>query len=90
LTRKVIDNYFDCLKVTLEQNGLINSPWQLFNYDETILPLNVSFEKVVTHKNKKHVYVRSRGTSEHITLLLCASAVGVALPPIIIFSFQGV
>ena len=36
--------------------------------------------------NAKHVYAQSRGTSEHITLLCGASAAGVALPPMIIFS----
>ena len=32
------------------------------------------------------MYAQSRGTSEHITLLCGASAAGVALPPLIIFS----
>ena len=57
----------------IEQNTLINSPWQLFNCDETFLPLNISCGKVVTRKNTKHVYAQSMGKSEHITLLLCAS-----------------
>ena len=73
MTREVVDNYFDFLKVTLVQNTLINSPWKLFNCDET-LPLNISCGKVVTRKNTKHVYAQSRGKSEHIVLLLCASA----------------
>ena len=47
LTREVVDNYFECLKVTLEKNNLLNSPRQLFNCDETFLPLNIACEKVV-------------------------------------------
>lgn len=86
LTREVVDNYFDCLKVVLEQNNLMNTPRQLFNCDETFLPLNISSEKVVARKNTKHVYAQSSGTSDHITLLCGASAAGVALPPMIIFS----
>ena len=91
LTRDVVDNYFECLKNTLEQNDLVTAPRQLFNCDETFLPLNISCEKVVARKNAKHVYAQSRGTSEHITLLCGASAAGVALPPMIIFakSFPG-
>ena len=64
----------------------MNTPRQLYNCHETYLPLNISCQKVIAQKNSKHVYVRSRGTSEHITLLCGASAAGIALPPMIIFS----
>ena len=86
LTRDVVNSYFDCLKVTLEQYNLVNAPRQLFNCDETFLPLNISCEKVVTRRNAKHVYAQSRSMSEYITLLCGASAAGVALPPMTIFS----
>ena len=86
LNREVVDNYFACLKTILESNSLMGAPRQLFNCDETFLPLNFSCEKVIARKNAKHVYTQSRGTSEHITLLCGASAAGVALPPMIIFS----
>ena len=86
MTRDVVDSYFDCVKVTLEQYNLVNAPRQLFNCNETFLPLNISCEKVVARKNAKHVYAQSRGMSEHITLLCGASAAGVTLPPMIIFS----
>ena len=86
LNKQVVDNYFETLKVTLETNNLVNTPRQLFNCDETFLPLNISSEKVIARKNAQHVYSQSRGTSEHITLLCGASAAGMALPPMIIFS----
>ena len=86
LTKEVVDEYFACLKTTLEKNGLINSPRQLYNCDETYLPLNILHGKVVARKNTKHVYTQSRGTSEHITMLCAGSAAGVALPPMIIYS----
>ena len=85
-TRDVVDNYFECLRDTLEQNNLVNAPCQLFNCDGIFLPLNITCEKVIARKNMKHVYVQSRGTSEHITLLCGVSAAGVALPPMIIFA----
>ena len=78
-----MDEYFTLLKSTLEENCLMNSPRQLFNCDETYLPLNIACEKVISRKN---VYAQARGTSEHITLLCCASAAGIALPPMIFFS----
>ena len=86
LTREVVDKYFACLKTTLENNGLTNAPRQLFNCDETFLPLNIPCSKVIARKNARHVYAQSRGTSEHITLLCCASAAGIAHPPMIIYS----
>ena len=86
LTKEVVDGYFETLKCTLEESDLVNEPRQLFNCDETFLPLNMSCEKVITRKNTKYVYTQSRGTSEHITLLCGASAARVALPPMIIFS----
>ena len=64
----------------------MNKPRQLFHCDETYLPLNLACEKVVARMNSKHVYSQARGTFEHITLLCGASAAGVALPPMIIYS----
>ena len=51
LTTDVVDNYFGCLKNTLEQNGVVNAPRQLFNCDETFLPLNTSCEQVTQEKH---------------------------------------
>ena len=86
LTKEIVDDYFACLRKILDEKGLINCPRQLFNCDETYLPLNIMCEKVIARKNTKHVYSQSRGTSDHITLLCCASAAGIALPPMIIYS----
>ena len=85
LSKDIVNNYFDYLKSTLEENSL-NAPQQLFNCNETFLLINISCEKVIAPKILKHVYVKSRGTSKHITLLCGASAAGIALPPMIILS----
>ena len=47
LTQEIVDHYFECLKVTLEQNNLITTPRQLFNCDETFLatPFNILLAK---------------------------------------------
>ena len=86
MTREVVDNYFVCLKKTLDVSGLEKLPCQIFNCDETFLPLNISSKKVIALKNSKHVYSVSRGNSDHITLLCCASEAGIVLPPMIIYS----
>lgn len=82
LTKDVVDNYFTCLKYNLNQNGIVNGPRLLFNYDETFLPLNISCE------NSKHLFSQPRGTSEHITLLCVTSAAGVALLHTIVVSWR--
>ena len=56
LTRDVVNSYFDCHKVTLEQYNLVNALRQLFNCDETFLSLNISCKKVVARWNANHVY----------------------------------
>ncbi len=43
-------------------------------------------EKAVARKGTKNSYCQSYGTSEHITLLCCASAAGIPHPPMIIYS----
>ena len=65
LNKEVVNEYFSCLKKILEENELMNKPRQLFNCDETYLPLNFACERVIARKNSKHVYAQARGTSEH-------------------------
>ena len=81
-----MNEYYDLLYTVLDDNGLLNSPRQLFNCDETFVPLGYSREKVVTTKGVKNVYRQSQGTSDHIMMLCCASAAGLPLPPLIIYS----
>ena len=89
LTKDVVDNYFTCLKYNLNQNGIVNGgPRQLFNYDETFLPLNTSCKKVIFSKNTMHLFSQPRGTSEHITILCGTSAAGVALLHMIVVSWR--
>ena len=75
----------------LESGGLKNKPRQLYNCDESFLPLDHSREKVVASKGSKVVYSQSMGTSEHISLLCCVSAARFPLSPMINYakSFPG-
>ena len=82
----VVHEYFQLLGKTLDDNNLKNKPRQLYNCDETFLPLDHSREKAVTRKKAKSSYCQSYGTSEHITLVCCASAAGIPHPSMIIYS----
>ncbi len=92
LSPEVVKNYFDLLEKILTENGLTHKPRQIYNADETFLPLNETKEKAVTIKNSKFFFLsQSLGTTEHITMLCAGSASGSALPPMIIYpkSFPG-
>ena len=86
LNPHIVQEHFDLLHKTLVNNNLLNSPRQIYNCDETFIPLDYTHEKAVTVKGAKNVYCQSLGTSEHITVLCCASAAGVPHPPMIIYS----
>ena len=86
LNSSIVNEYYDLLHTVLTDNNILNNARQILNCDETFVPLDYSREKVVTTKGAKNVYRQSQGTSEHITMLCCASAAGFPLPPLIIFS----
>ena len=81
----VIHKYFELLTETLEVNGLMQRPGQIFNCDETGLPLAHKPPKVVAHATQKHPYAVTSGDKSHITIMACASASGYTIPPMVIF-----
>ena len=82
----IVNEYFELLEKTLEENQLKDKPRQIYNCDETFLPLDYTRERAVTLKGAKAVYKQATGTKEHITVLCCASAAGLPHPPMIIYS----
>ena len=86
---EVVDEYFNLLQNVLKENNLLSAPRQLYNCDETFLPLDTTREKVVTVV--KHVYSQAQGTPDHITMPCGASGAGFPLPPMIIYpkAFHG-
>ena len=91
LNADIVDEYFKLLSKTLDDCVLKSKPRQIYNCDETFLPIDCTREKAVTCKGAKNTYCQSYGTSEHITLLCCASAAGIPHPTMIIYakSFPG-
>ena len=50
LSKKVMEDYFEKLKKNLEENNLMNSPAQIYNVDESGMPLDHQPPKVVALK----------------------------------------
>ena len=86
LSEDVVKQHFELLGGIMEEYQLQNAPRQIYNCDETFVPINFTREKAVVLKRSKTTYMQSHGTSEHITTLCTASAAGLSLPPMIIYS----
>ena len=85
-SKKVFTNYFALLKETLEKHDLMEKPSQIYNCDESGMPLEHKMPKTVAQKGTKKVRQRSSGNKAQISILACGSATGQAIPPIVIFS----
>ena len=58
---KVIEAYFDLLEQTIETNGLAHRPGQIFNCDETGMPLTHSHQKWLQVWARTSVHCHFRG-----------------------------
>ena len=89
-SREILDKYFDLLEEVLVQNNILNKPSQIFNFDETGVPLSFSPPRVLARKGQKYVYSVRTGDKSQVTVLACAcSAAGYVLPPHVIFKQSG-
>ena len=79
LNKKVMKDYFDKLKKTLEENNLIKNPAQIYNVDKTGMPLDHHPLKMVTIKGQKKVCSRTSGNKSQVTGIACVSATGLTL-----------
>ena len=85
LTPEKMKQYFELLKDVLEEHNLMESPGQIYNVDETGMPLDHRPPKVVTLRGQKKVRCRTSGNKSQITVIGCVSASGQAIPPFVIF-----
>lgn len=80
----MLDRYFDLLKEVLEQNALFNKVCQIFNMDETGMPLDPGHVKVVTRRGDRNPVAPSAGDKSQITVVACVNAAGCFMPPMVI------
>jgi len=66
---ETIGNYFDLLEHTLVENDLLDKPAQIFNMDETGMPLDPSPPRVVARRGQKHPSAVGSGDKSQITVL---------------------
>ena len=85
LNPEAMKQYFDLLKDVLEENDLMDSPGQIYNVNETGMPLDHQPPKIVTKKGQKKVRCRTSDNISQIIVIGCVSASGQAIPPFVIF-----
>ena len=81
----VIENYYDELEDTLEDNDIFNRPAHIFNCDESGMPLSPKCPKMVCEMGSKNPSYLTGNDKSQITILACVSAAGYALPPFVIY-----
>ena len=84
-----LKQYYDLLEDTLKEHNLHNSPSQLYNVDESGIPLDPKAPKVVTVRGIKKAWYQSPGRKRQITVT-CGNAAGQVIPPLIIFDAKNV
>ena len=84
-SEETLSKYFEMLQETLEKNDLLHKPCQIFNTDETGMPLDPSRPLIAATKGEHHPRSITTGNKAQVTVLSCCSAAGVAIPPLVIF-----
>ena len=83
--RDVFDRYYDLLEQTLAENGLEDKPCQIFNMDETGMPLDPKAFKCVYQLGEKNPISLSSGNKSQVTVVGCTNAAGYCIPPMVIW-----
>ena len=82
---EILNSYFDLLEETMKQNDLFDKPSQIFNLDESGMPLSPTPPKVIIPTGAKHATAISSGNKSQITVLSCCNAAGYVMPPLVVF-----
>ena len=77
--------YFILLKSILDDHDLGGKPGQIYNMDETGIPLDHHSPRVLAKKGSKKVRYCSTGNKSQVTVVGCINTVGQALPPFVVF-----
>jgi len=85
----VIYKYFD-LKSTMDLYDLHDKPCQLFNVDETGMPLISKPLKMVCGRGSKNSVSICSGNKSQITIVGCVNAAGYCIPPMVIYDRKAI
>ena len=66
-------------------NDLLNAPHQIYDVNESGVPLDSKALNVVTARDSKKVYIRSTGRKGQVTVVACGNGAGQVIPPMVTF-----
>ena len=72
----------------MKENKLYGKPGQIFNMDESAMPLDPESPKLVFEKGYHGASCVTNGDKAQITIVACVSAAGFSLPPMVIWDCQ--
>ena len=84
-SEEVIDLYFYMLDEILHQNGVLDKPGQIFNMDESGMPLDPKPPKTIHLKEEKNPSAFSSGNKVQITTMAGANAAGQCILPMAVW-----
>jgi len=87
INEETISDYFALLQSVMQEHKILNSPGQIYNVDESGVPLDPKAPTVVAKTGAKKVRYRSTGRKGQITI---GSATGQVIPSSVIFEAKGV
>ena len=85
---EVIGSYFDMLEKVMTEYDLFDKPGQIFNVDETGMPLDFRPPKVICQKGVRTVSSISSGKKTQITIVASMNAIGNCVPPMVILNVK--
>ena len=83
---EILSRYCELLEYTLDEYKLQDKPAQIYNLDESGMPLDPRSPLIATKVGQKHPYVAKTGNKKQISVLACCSAAGYCIPPFVVFN----
>ena len=83
--RGAIENYFKLLKEVLDEHALLEKPAQIYNVDESGIPVDHRPPHVVVKNDQRKVHYCTAGNKNQVTVIGCINAAGSALTSICYF-----
>ncbi|KAI4464238.1 hypothetical protein MML48_3g00009674 [Holotrichia oblita] len=86
LNKFIIKDYFEKLKTVLQELDLMDEPERIYNVDEKGCRLTLHHQQtVLAKKGAKLVHLVAPEHGENVSIVACANASGVAIPPTVLF-----
>ncbi|CAH0719105.1 unnamed protein product, partial [Brenthis ino] len=86
MNKPIVKNHFEEVKKLYEELDIIAHPERLYNMDEKGCRITVHKQTVVlAEKGNTRVHLVNPEHAENVTIAMCVNAVGIAIPPMIIF-----